>query len=156
MLLDRYLPRIEFDSYEDFKQNYKVNAPEDFNFAYDIVDEWAKQDINKKALVWCDDNNEEVTLTFEDIRKMSNKAANYFKSKGLKKGSVVLLILRQRWEYWVIVTALMKLGVIFIPATLQLTKKDIAYRANAAGVEMIVCINDSYVRLRRLCPKCPA
>ena len=145
MLLDRYLPRIEFDSYEDFKKNYTVNTPDDFNFAYDIVDEWAKEDKEKKALVWCDDNGGEVTLTFEEIRKLSNKAANYFKSIGLKKGSVALLILRQRWEYWVIVTALMKLGVIFIPATLQLTKKDIAYRANAAGVEMIICIDDDYV-----------
>ncbi|MBQ5314718.1 MAG: AMP-binding protein [Oscillospiraceae bacterium] len=145
MLLDRYLPRIEFDSYEDFKKNYTVKTPEDFNFAYDIVDEWAKEDKEKKALVWCDDNGGEVTLTFEEIRKLSNKAANYFKSIGLKKGSVALLILRQRWEYWVIVTALMKLGVIFIPATLQLTKKDIAYRANAAGVEMIICIDNDYV-----------
>ena len=145
MLLDRFLPRIEFDSYEDFKANYKVNAPENFNFGYDIVDAWAMQDKEKKALVWVDDHYGEVTMTFDEIRRMSNKAANYFKSLGLKKGSSVLLILRQRWEYWVIVTALMKLGVIFIPATLQLTKKDIAYRANAAGVEMILCINDDYV-----------
>ena len=98
MLLDRYLPRIEFDSYEDFKKNYTVNAPLDFNFAYDIVDEWAKEDKEKKALEWCDDNDCEVTLTFEEIRKLSNKAANYFKSIGLKKGSVALLILRQRFS----------------------------------------------------------
>ena len=52
MLLERYLPRIEFDSYEDFKQNYQVNVPDNFNFAYDIVDEWAKLDNTKKALVW--------------------------------------------------------------------------------------------------------
>ena len=57
MLLDRYLPRIEFDSYEDFKKNYKVNVPDNFNFGYDIVDEWAKQDENKKALVWCNDHD---------------------------------------------------------------------------------------------------
>jgi len=77
MLLDRYLPRIEFDSYEDFKKNYTVNTPDDFNFAYDIVDEWAKEDKEKKALVWCDDNGGDLTLTFEEIRKLSNKAANY-------------------------------------------------------------------------------
>ena len=64
---------------------------------------------------------------------------------GLKKGSVVMLILRRRWEYWVCATALIKLGVIFIPGTLQLTKKDIAYRANAANVEMCICVNDDYV-----------
>ena len=34
MLLDRYLPRIRFFSYEDFKENYKVNVPEDFNFGW--------------------------------------------------------------------------------------------------------------------------
>ncbi len=145
MLLDRYLPRIEFDSYEDFKENYRVVAPDDFNFAYDIVDEWAKQDKKKKALVWCDDHGGEITLTFDEISRMSDRAANYFRSVGLKKGSVVMLILRQRWEYWVCVTALMKVGVIFVPATPQLTKKDIIYRANAADAEMILCLNDSYV-----------
>ena len=101
MLLDRYLPRIEFDSYEDFKKNYKVNVPENFNFGFDIVDEWAKQEPDKKALVWCDDHDEKREFTFTDISRLSNKAANYFKSIGIKKGTVVMLILRRRWEYWI-------------------------------------------------------
>ena len=63
MLLDKYLPRIEFDSYEDFKENYRVNIPDDFNFGFDIVDEWAKQEPEKKALVWCNDHGEEKTFT---------------------------------------------------------------------------------------------
>ena len=40
---------------------------------------------------------------------------------------------------------MIKLGVIFVPGTLQLTKKDVAYRANAANIEMFVCVNDEYV-----------
>ncbi len=145
MLLDRYLPRIEFDSYEDFKANYKVNVPENFNFGFDIVDEWAKQEPDKKALVWCNDHNEEKTFTFSDISKMSSKAANYFKSIGIKKGSVVMLILRRRWEYWVCATALHKIGAILIPGSLQLTKKDIVYRGNAASISAIICVNDQFV-----------
>ncbi len=145
MLLDRFLPRIEFDSYEDFKENYTVNVPEDFNFGFDIVDAWAEQDKNKMALVWCDDHDGEKKLTFDDIRRLSNKTANYFKSLGIKKGSVVLLILRRRWEYWVCATALHKLGAILIPGSLQLTKKDIAYRANAAGISAVICVNDPFV-----------
>jgi len=144
-MLEKYLPRIEFDSYEDFKENYKVNVPENFNFGFDIVDGWAKEQKDYRALVWTDDSGEEKIFTYEQISKLSNKAANFFKSKGLKKGSVVMLILRRRWEYWICATALIKLGVIFIPGTLQLTKKDIAYRANAAGVEMIICLDDEYV-----------
>lgn len=65
MLLDRFLPRIDFDSYEDFKENYKVNVPENFNFGFDIVDEWAKQEPQKKALVWCDDNGEKKNLLLQ-------------------------------------------------------------------------------------------
>ncbi len=145
MLLDRYLPRIEFNSYEDFKKNYKVNVPDDFNFGFDIVDEWAKQDENKKALVWCNDHDEEKIFTFKDISLLSNKAANYFKSIGIGKGDVVMMILRRRWEYWVCAVGLHKLGATIIPGTLQFAKKDIVYRANAAHVKAIVCVNDDYV-----------
>ncbi|MBE7028506.1 MAG: acetyl-CoA synthetase, partial [Ruminococcaceae bacterium] len=145
MLLDKYLPRIEFDSYEDFKQNYKVSVPRDFNFGFDVVDAWADSEPEKKALVWCNDADEEKILTFTDIKKLSNKTANFFKSIGIKKGSVVLLILRRRWEYWVCATALHKIGAILIPGSLQLTKKDIAYRAIAAGICTVVCVDDDFV-----------
>ncbi len=144
-MLEKYLPRIDFDSYEDFKKNYKVNCPDDFNFAYDIVDGWAKAEPEKKALVWCDDFGNEKTFTFTDISKMSNQAANMFKAMGLKKGSVCMLILRRRWEYWICAVGLMKIGAIIVPGTLQLTKKDIAYRANAAHIEAFVCVDDDYV-----------
>ncbi len=144
-LLERFLPRIEFDSYEDFKENYKVNPPEKFNFGFDIVDAWAKEDKEKRALVWCDDHGQERVITFDEMSRLSNQAANYFKSLGLTRDSVVMLIMRRRWEYWVCATALIKLGVIFVPGTLQLTKKDVAYRANAANIEMFVCVNDEYV-----------
>ncbi len=144
-LLERFLPRIEFDSYEDFKENYRVNPPEKFNFGFDIVDAWAKEDKEKRALVWCDDHGQEKVITFDEMSRLSNQAANYFKSLGLTRDSVVMLIMRRRWEYWVCATALIKLGVIFVPGTLQLTKKDVAYRANAANIEMFVCVNDEYV-----------
>lgn len=145
MLLDRFLPRIEFDSYEDFKENYKVNVPEDFNFGFDIVDEWAKQEPEKMALVWCNDDGEEKTFTFTDISRLSNQTANYFRSLGIRKGTVVMMILRRRWEYWVCATALHKIGAILIPGSLQLAKKDLIYRGNSAKINTIICVNDSYV-----------
>ncbi|MBQ3970262.1 MAG: AMP-binding protein [Clostridia bacterium] len=145
MLLDRFLPRIDFDSYEDFKNNFKINVPENFNFGYDIVDEWAKSEPDKKALVWCNDHGEEKVFTFKEISLLSNRAANYFKSIGIKKGDVVMMILRRRWEYWICAVALHKIGAVIIPSTLQLTKKDIIYRGNAAKVSTFVCINDDFV-----------
>ncbi len=145
MLLDRFLPRIEFDSYEDFKKNFKINVPENFNFGFDVVDAWAESEPEKKALVWCDDHGGEKTFTFTEIKRLSNKTANFLRSVGVKKGTVVMLILRRRWEYWVCATALHKLGAVLIPGSLQLTKKDIVYRGNSAGVQTVICVNDSFV-----------
>ena len=98
MLLHKFLPRIEFDSYEDFKENYKVNVPADFNFGFDVVDAWADAEPEKKALVWCNEEDEEKIFTFTDIKRLSNRAANFFRDLGVKKGSVVMLVLRRRWE----------------------------------------------------------
>lgn len=145
MLLERFLPRIEFDSYEDFRENYTVRVPENFNFGFDVVDAWAESEPEKRALLWCDDDGNERTFTFTEIKELSNRAANLFKSIGIVRGSVVLLILRRRWEYWVCATALHKLGAVLIPGSLQLTKKDIVYRANSANINTIICIDDDFV-----------
>ena len=144
-LLNKYLPQIEFSSYEEFKEKLTINVPEDFNFGYDVVDAWAKEEPDKKALVWVNEEDEEHIFTFTEISRRSNQVANYLKSLGFKKGDVVMMILRRRWEYWVCATALHKLGVILIPATLQLTKKDIVYRGNAASVKGIICVDDDFV-----------
>lgn len=157
-ILKKYCPRIEFESYEDFRDNFKIEVPEAFNFGYDVVDEWAAVEPEKRALVWCNDHGEERTFTFTDISRLSNQAANALVARGIRKGDVVMAILRRRWEYWVLATALCKIGAIVIPATLQLTKKDIAYRANSAGVKMLVCVNDEYVctQVEQALPECPS
>ncbi len=144
-ILKKYCPRIEFDSYEDFFENFRIEVPENFNFAYDVVDEWARVEPEKKALVWVNDASEQREFTFTDISRLSNKAANAFSKMGIKKGDVVLMILRRRWEYWVCASALCKIGATVIPATIQLTSKDIAYRANQAGVKAMICVDDDYV-----------
>ena len=144
-ILKKYCPRIEFNSYEDFYDNFRIDVPEVFNFGFDVVDEWARVEPDKRALLWCDDRGEEITFTFTDIARLSNKTANAFRKLGIGKGDVVMMILRRRWEYWVCATALCKLGATLIPASLQLTTKDIVYRANSAEVKMMVCVADDYV-----------
>ena len=96
-------------------------------------------------------------FTFTDIKRLSNQAANAFKELGIGKGDVVMCILRRRWEYWVCAVALCKLGATIIPASLQLTRKDVVYRANSADVKAIVAVNDEYVctQVEEAMPDCP-
>lgn len=144
-MLKKYLSKVDFDSYEDFRANYRLSYPDDFNFGFDVVDDWARVEPSKRALVWCDDFGGEKVFTFSDVKRESNRIANYFKKLGLRKGDAVLLILKRRYEYWLTVTALHKLGIIAIPASFQLTSKDIVYRVNKIGVKMAVCADDEYV-----------
>lgn len=141
-LLDRYTNALSFRDYDDFYRHFKLNVPKNFNFAYDVVDEYARLDPEKRAMVWCDDLGEEHIFTFADIRDLSNRAANYFLSLGIKKGDRVLVILQRRYEYWTTLMALAKIGAIAIPATHMLMEKDISYRMQKAGVKMVVAVNE--------------
>ena len=145
MLLNKYVNKVDYSSYEDFKKNFKVNIPASFNFAYDIVDEYAGISPDKTALVWCDENGREETFTFSQMKSYSDRAANFFKSLGIKKGDVVMLILKRHFEFWFACLALHKLGAICIPATHLLTPKDITYRCGAASIKMIVSCADKKV-----------
>ncbi len=118
---------------------------ENFNFAYDVVDAIAQAEPLRRAMLWCNESGEEHTFTFADISKASNRAANFFASLGIGKGDRVLLILKRHYQFWFALLGLHKLGAVGIPATNQLTKKDISYRCNAAGVKAVICTTDGDV-----------
>jgi acetyl-CoA synthetase len=145
MILDKYLKKTEFTSYEDFISNFEIKIPENFNFAYDVVDETAIKTPDKIAMVWCDDKGSEAIFTFGQMKYYSDKAANFFKSIGIRKGDPVMLILKRHYEFWFCTLALNKIGAITIPATHLLSTKDIIYRNNAADIKMIVSVPDPAV-----------
>ena len=138
MLLSKLLTRTHFDSYADFKKNYELHVPEHFNFARDVVDAWAEADPEKRALVWLNDRGERRTFTFREISDLSKQAANFLSSLGLKKGDRILTLLKRNWQYWVTAVACHRMGVVIIPASVQLATKDIVYRVNAAGIRAII------------------
>jgi acetyl-CoA synthetase len=155
-ILSRYCPRIEFDSYEDFYANYSCTVPENFNFAYDVVDEWARLQPDKLALLWTNDAGDMRSYSFADMKRQSDKAANFLIAQGIGKGDVVMLILKQRPEVWIMMVALMKIGAVCIPGTYQLTLKDIIYRCNIAEVKFLISVADNGLveSIRTALPEC--
>lgn len=157
-MLERFLDKTEFESYEDFMANFNINVPENFNFGYDVVDEWARIAPDKKALLWTNDRGDERQFTFADIKRESDKAASYFTQLGIKRGDMVMLVLKRRYQFWIVITALHKIGAAVIPATHLLTEKDIIYRANAADIRAIVAVGDEEVvkHVQKARPDCPS
>ncbi|NLG37514.1 MAG: AMP-binding protein, partial [Clostridiales bacterium] len=144
-LLDRFLSRTAFDSMTDFRENYRIRVPERFNFAFDVADEMARLAPDQRALVWANPEGEERVFTFGQIKYWSDKTANYLKGLGVRKGDAVMVILKRHYEFWFAILALHKLGAVTVPATHLLTRKDIIYRNNAAGISMIICTGDGTV-----------
>jgi len=155
-MVERFLKQTTFTSVEDYNKNLEFIVPENFNFAYDVMDVWATENPDKKALLWTNDKGAEITLTFKDLKEKSDKAAAYLQSLGISKGDTVMLILKRRLEWWITMLALCKLGAVVIPATHMLTKHDIVYRCNRASIKGIICVGEPYVlsQIQEAMPEC--
>ena len=141
-MLEKYLQKVEFDSLEDFQKNFKIIVPDNFNFGYDVVDEWARTNPDKLALLWTNDEGKEQRYTFADMKRKSDQVASFYQSLGIGHGDCVMMMLKRRIEFWFSIVALHKIGAVAIPATHLLTPKDLIYRANSAKIKMIVCADE--------------
>ena len=144
-MVERFLKQTHFESVEDYNKNLEFIIPENFNFAYDVMDVWAEEAPEKLAILWTNDQGEEIRTTYGELKEQTDQAASYLMTLGIGKNDPVMLILKRRYEWWVIMLALHKIGAIVIPATHMLTKKDIIYRNTRASVKAIICVDDAYV-----------
>ncbi len=156
-MLNKFLEKEEFSSYEDFMQGFKVKVPENFNFGYDVVDAWAKAVPEKEALLWANDKGDVKHVTYGALKNISDQCAAFFQGIGIEKGDRVMLILKRRVEWWYAMVALHKIGAVAIPATHMLTDKDIMYRCHMAGISCVISCGDPIVlghvqKARRFCP----
>ena len=144
-MIERFLKQTTFVSQEDYEKNLEFIIPEHFNFAYDVMDQWAEQKPEKLALLWTNDEGECIRFSFKDIKEQSDRAAAYFQQLGIGRGDMVMLILKRRYEFWLSMLALHKIGAVAIPATHMLTTHDIVYRNNRASVKAIICAGEDYI-----------
>ncbi|MGN0784965.1 MAG: AMP-binding protein [Candidatus Aphodomorpha sp.] len=115
---------------------------DEFNFAFDVVDAVADKTPDKLAMLHVAMDGTERRFTFQDMKRASNRCANYFKSLGIKRGDRVMLVLKRHYQFWFALLGLHKLGAIAIPATYQLQEHDFTYRFESAGVSAILCTAD--------------
>lgn len=156
-MLEKFLTQTSFTSQEDFIKNLHINVPENFNFAYDVMDEWARIAPDKNALLWTNDQGDMHQFTFGDLKHYTDRTASYFQSLGIGRGDMVMLILKRRYQFWFSILALHKIGAVAIPATHLLTAPDIVYRCHRADIKAIVCAGEKVItdHVARAVVECP-
>lgn len=156
-MLEKFLTQTSFTSQEDFIKNLHINVPENFNFAYDVMDEWARIAPDKNALLWTNDQGDMHQFTFGDLKHYTDQTASYFQSLGIGRGDMVMLILKRRYQFWFSILALHKIGAVAIPATHLLTAPDIVYRCHRADIKAIVCAGEKVItdHVARVVVECP-
>ncbi len=142
-LLNRYCPQSEFSSTQDFLENFRLDIPDDFNFSHDVVDWYADNEPERLALVWVNDRGDEMILSFRKLRHLADKTANFFKSRGVKKGDAVMLCLKGRWQFWTCLVALHKLGAVAVPATHMMQASNVSYRLSKLNFRMILAAHEA-------------
>ena len=118
---------------------------ESFNFAFDVVDALGERKPDKLAMLHISGDGTERRFTFSDMKRESARAANYFKSIGIKKGDRVMLILKRHYQFWFAILGLHKIGAVAIPAPNQLLEKDLKYRFEAGKIKAVICTADGEV-----------
>ena len=144
-MIERFLTQTKFTSEDDYARHLHFIVPENFNFAYDVMDAWAEEKPDKVALLWTSERGEEVSTTYREFKEQTDRTAAYFMQLGIKHGDKVMLILKRHYQWWLSMMALCKVGAIAIPATHMLTVHDIVYRNQSASVKYIICANDEYI-----------
>ena len=110
-----------------------------FNFARDVVEDWARRTPDAPALWWIGEGGRgELKLTFAQVAQQCRRAASFFSAQGIRRGDRVLVILPRVTQWWFAMLGLTRLGAIPIPGTPLLTERDIAYRIKAAGISAVV------------------
>ena len=111
--------------YEETYSTFSIPVPEYYNFGFDVVDAWAKQDRNKLAMIWTNQEGEEKYYTFRHMMNLSNQIANMMFKQNIGKGDRVMILLPRVPEWWTFALAAIKIGAVICPSPVILTPHDL-------------------------------
>lgn len=144
------------NEYQSIYDSFTWDRPTHFNFANDVIDQWAAKDPNKQAIFWVDDEGNEKTRSFAEVSANSKRLSNGLSQAGIERGEVVIVILGREIEWWEVFTAVLRMGAVISPGTTQLSSKDIEYRFNAAGATCIVTNSANAAKVDAIAENCPS
>ncbi|WP_026653102.1 AMP-binding protein [Butyrivibrio proteoclasticus] len=143
LIYEKYYKEIKDES--GAITDIQIDYPEDFNFAYDVMDWYAEHYPDKLALLHKSAEGVVTRFSFKQLKELTNKAANALKTRGIGKSDSVMLLLKRRYEFWISILALHKLGAVAIPTSHMVSAADIRERAQMARIKAVICVNSEHI-----------
>ncbi|WP_419850254.1 acyl-CoA synthetase [Candidatus Poriferisocius sp.] len=144
------------DSYEQLRSTFSLDVPPRFNYVRDVVDRWASSQPDKLALIAVEpDGTTANRYTFADISTRASIAADLLAELGVKKGDRVFIMLPRIVEWYDALLGCIRLGAIPMPATMQLTAKDVAYRVQKAEALVAITDGEGFAAVTAALGECP-
>jgi acetyl-CoA synthetase len=126
---------------------------ERFNWALDYFDVVAAGNTDTALRITGEDGTDE-RHSWAELSERSNQVANALRALGARRGERVLLMLPNVAPLWETMLAAMKLGLVIVPTTTQLGKRDLADRMRRGGIRHIVADAERAGRIAELGTGC--
>src|SRR5215216_7734509 len=138
------------------RASLRLEVPERYNYARDVVDSWAVREPGKLALLAVGpDGGDARRFSFADLARSSDRAARFLAAQGVGKGDRVFVMLPRVPDWYDVVLGCIKLGAVPMPATTLLTPRDITYRVNSAEASVVVVDAEGTTKVNQVAADCP-
>ena len=131
------------NAYEQMVNDFQWDRPVKFNFASNVIDDWATRTPETPALWWIDGAGQEAKLSYAELARSSRKFCNVLEAAGISKGDLIVVIMKPQPAWWEIVTACLRMGVVISPGTTQLSSKDLEYRIEVSEAVAVIADADN-------------
>jgi acyl-coenzyme A synthetase/AMP-(fatty) acid ligase len=125
-----------------YRANVKLVAvtPARFNFARDVVE---RQDPGRLALRHCDRAGVVRDLTFGEMGEQAARWARLLRGRGISAGDRMLVLIGKTPDWFAVMVAALKVGVVSIPCSELLRAKDLDFRTRHSGATLLVADPES-------------
>jgi len=133
------------ENYEQLRQRFRWKIPEYFNIGAEVCEPNGQRSNNVALIV--DAGGKTTRLSFEDLRRMSNRFANVLVGDGLMRGERVAVFLPALSESPIAHLGSFKAGFVSVPISSQLAAEGLQYRLFNSAARAIVTDSEGAAKL---------
>ncbi|MBV8603111.1 MAG: AMP-binding protein [Pelomonas sp.] len=145
----------ERDPYAQLYAQFRWQCPGEFSIADACCARWARETPDAPAVIFEGPTGCRAQYSFGQLQRAANRLANALTRLGIQAGARVGIVLPQRFEAIVAHIAIMRIGAVALPVSLQLSGPAQAARLRAGAAALAIVDCTALAGLRRARGDCP-